>query len=233
MPFYVTFHGGPIVSGGNIPDPQQVVASYTPGTGGWTINNNVFNLPDASGTCNELRDIQLGADGNFYVVNAYKNSSVIWQIPPGGVAKGGEPTIFTQGAVPPCRPVTSGPTAVESLYHPFGFAFSAAMDVCYISNQDDNVVVAVYGPKAREAGGFGRAAARESMAAKKLQGHLSAGDLRAQPEGISCAVFAVRNGPAAQRSGGPGRARLFSRHRSALQFRAWSRTAGNYALRGR
>lgn len=43
--------------------------------------------------------------------------------------------------------LTSGPTPVVSLKHPFGFALSAVMDVCYISNQD-NVVVAVYGPKA-------------------------------------------------------------------------------------
>jgi hypothetical protein len=146
MPFYVTFHGGSPSKG--IPDPQPYVVAYTPAeSGGWTVNQNVFNLPSPSQKYNELRDIQLCGDGNFYVANAYKNASVIWQIPPSGAPSGG-PTIFTQGAVPPCNAVVSGPAPVVSIYHPFGFAFDAGMDTCYLSNQDDNIVVAVYGPNA-------------------------------------------------------------------------------------
>jgi hypothetical protein len=146
MPFYVTFHGGGASKG--IPDPQQYVVSYTPnGSGGWTVNENVFNLPSPSQKYNELRDIQLCGDGNFYVANAYKNASVIWQIPPSGAPSGG-PTIFAQGAVLPCQGASSGPSPVVSIYHPFGFAFDSGMDTCYLSNQDDNIVVAVYGPSA-------------------------------------------------------------------------------------
>ncbi len=73
MPFYVTFHGGSPSKG--IPDPQPYVVSYTPAeSGGWTVNQNVFNLPSPSQKYNELRDIQLCGDGNFYVANAYKNA---------------------------------------------------------------------------------------------------------------------------------------------------------------
>jgi hypothetical protein len=147
IPFYVTFHGGSPTT--SIPKPHQHVVSYTPDSkGGWTVNPNVFHLPKLpSHVYNELRDIQFCADGNFYVANGYKNSSVIWKIPPSGAPSGG-PTIFTQGAVPPCQPVSTGPAPVVSIYHPFGFAFDALMGVCYISNQDDNVVVAVHGPYA-------------------------------------------------------------------------------------
>ena len=146
MPFYVTFHGGKATK--TIPDPQPYVVSYTPDKkGGWTVDSNVLKLPVPSQKHNELRDIQLGGDGNFYVVNADKNASVIWQIPPKGAPSAG-PAIFTQGAVPPCQPGNLSPAPVVSIDHPFGFAFNAAMDVCYVSNQDDNVVVAVYGPKA-------------------------------------------------------------------------------------
>jgi hypothetical protein len=54
------------------------------------------------------------------------------------------------------RPFVSGvcgaSQALCSVYHPFALAFDAALEVCYISNQDTNVVVRVNGPNADNPG---------------------------------------------------------------------------------
>jgi hypothetical protein len=131
MALYVTFHGGKPTE--EIPDPIEVVVSYGVGSGGnWALQNaNVLNLP--TGQNNELRDIQLASDGNFYLVNGYKHGSVVWQIPRKGLKSGHSPAVFT------------GRDKVVSIDHPFALAFGPDMADCYISNQDTNVVVRVHG----------------------------------------------------------------------------------------
>jgi len=121
--FFVTFHGG----SGGIPslysyndDGSGGSAYFTPGTGEQGLRDVQF-LPAASG-------------GQLDVVNSYKKSSQIWQFSPGSQ---------------PASPVVSGPggsgTTICSVYHPFAIAFDGPMNVCYVSNQDTNVVVRLYG----------------------------------------------------------------------------------------
>lgn len=130
--FLVTFHGG---SSGKhhiyaYDDTGAKIGAY---------------LKDAtpSGTTG-LRDIQFlpfAAGGKFYLVNSYKDSSEVFQIAP--------------GAKVVAAPFVSGygdKKGLGSVYHPFGIAFDSAMEVCYIANQDSNVVVRVNGPKAPNPG---------------------------------------------------------------------------------
>jgi hypothetical protein len=123
--FFVTFHGG---HGG-------VASLYTyndDGSGG-----TAYFTPPGSGE-QGLRDVQFlpaASGGQVYLVNSYKNSSQIWQFSPGSQ---------------PASPVVSGPggsgATICSVYHPFAMAFDGLMNVCYVSNQDTNVVVRLYGP---------------------------------------------------------------------------------------
>jgi hypothetical protein len=139
MTIYVTFHGGKPTK--DIPNPIPYVVSYTLVNGVWQSTANALNLP-APPTKDgyELRDIQLAPDGNFYLVNSYKGASVIWQIPQAGLPPNTNPTVFTSGAT------------IPGINHPFGFAFDSAMQVCFISAQDTNVVVAAYGPPHKHSG---------------------------------------------------------------------------------
>lgn len=142
MTIYVTFHGGQPTK--DIRKPIWYVVSYALVNGTWQSNSNALNLPEPSGEYAadgyELRDIQLASDGNFYVVNSYKHASEIWQIPSAGLAPGTNPAVFTSGAT------------VPAIDHPFGLAFDSKMQVCYISAQDTNVVVAVHGPGQQQSG---------------------------------------------------------------------------------
>lgn len=138
MTIYVTFHGGKPTKA--VPNPIWYVVSYTQVNGVWQANANALNLPAPSADGYELRDIQLASDGNFYLVNSYKSASVIWQIPQAGLAPNTNPTVFTSGAT------------IPGIDHPFGFAFDSAMQVCFISAQDTNVVVAAYGPPHKHSG---------------------------------------------------------------------------------
>lgn len=138
MTIYVTFHGGKPTK--TVPNPIWYVVSYTQASSVWQSNGNALNLPKPSGNGNELRDIQLAADGNFYLVNSYKSASVIWQIPQAGLAANTNPTVFTSGAT------------IPGIDHPFGFAFDSAMQVCFISAQDTNVVIAAYGTTHKQSG---------------------------------------------------------------------------------
>ncbi|MBV9582481.1 MAG: hypothetical protein JO057_28185 [Chloroflexi bacterium] len=126
--FVVTFHGGG--SGGT-----QTLVSY-PDQGGTTGTAYLAQLtPKAP---NGFRDVQFlprQAGGNFYLVNSYKTASDIYQISPSAATA----TRFVTGS-------GGGNGAVCSVYHPFGLAFDGGLDVLYISNQDSNVVVRVYGP---------------------------------------------------------------------------------------
>src|SRR5262249_6216563 len=117
----------------DVKKPLWYVGSYAQSGGSWTFNDNVLSLPAAGKHGNELRDIQLASDGNFYLVNSYKDVSVVWQIPQGGV-NSQPPAVFT------------GASVVPAIYHPFSFVFDSAMSYCYISNQDTNVVVRVNAP---------------------------------------------------------------------------------------
>ncbi|HEY4364629.1 MAG TPA: hypothetical protein VGN17_26935 [Bryobacteraceae bacterium] len=143
MTLYVTFHGGKPTK--SIPKPIWYVVSYAPVNDVWQqANANVLGLPAPSGSDAadgyELRDLQLAWDGNFYLVNSYKGASVIWQIPEAGLAPGAAPVVYTSGA------------AIPGIDHPFGFCFDSAMQVCFISAQDTNVVVAAYGPPHKKSG---------------------------------------------------------------------------------
>jgi hypothetical protein len=131
MALLVTFHGGKPTK--SIPDPIQYVAGYAQVFGVWLSNTNLLDMPKPADKHNELRDVKLASDGNLYVVNSYKDASVIWQIPSGGLTKKQSPQVFT------------GASIVPSIDHPFAVAFDSQMTYCYISNQDTNVVVRVYG----------------------------------------------------------------------------------------
>jgi hypothetical protein len=142
MTIYVTFHGGKPTK--TVPNPIWYVVSYTLVNGVWQSNPNALNLPPPSGKHAadgyELRDIQLAQDGNFYLVNSYKHASVIWQVPQAGLPPQTDPKVFASGAT------------IPAIDHPFGFAFDSAMQVCFISAQDTNVVVAAYGPAHKHSG---------------------------------------------------------------------------------
>jgi hypothetical protein len=131
--FVVTFHGGST-------GIQQILAYNDDGSGGTPY------LTEATPTGpNGFRDIQflpLDASGCFYLVNSYKNASEVFQIAPGATTI---PAPFVNG-------VGGAGTVLCSVYHPFAIAFDSTMDVCYISNQDSNVVVRVNGPNAPNPG---------------------------------------------------------------------------------
>src|SRR6266540_3159553 len=97
MTIFVTFHGGSPTT--SIPEPIQYVVSYTIENNSLqSTNPNALNLPILpSGEYNELRDLQLAIDGNFYLVNSYKNVSQVWQIPGTGLEEGTGPVVFTSG----------------------------------------------------------------------------------------------------------------------------------------
>ena len=131
--FYITFHGG---SGGCIKKKDPAITTIMryndDGTGGTPF------APDIpGGTDVGLRDIQYLSDGNFYLVNSYKTSSQVWQITPGNS---------------PTGKVVFSPARVPAIDHPFALAFDSSMDVCFLTNQDTNVVVRVFGPKNPQAG---------------------------------------------------------------------------------
>src|SRR5262249_38435796 len=71
------------------------------------------------------------------LVNSYKHSSEVFQISPSTTS--------------PPAPLVNG-SVLCSVYHPFAVAFDSAMAVCYIANQDSNVVVRVNGPDAPNPG---------------------------------------------------------------------------------
>src|SRR5215471_5679670 len=131
--FIVTFHGG---SGGT----QQLYSYADDGTGGAAF----LTAATPTGT-NGFRDIQFlpqSSSGLFYLVNSYSNSSQVFQIPPSATSV---PAPFVSG-------VGGTGSVICSVYHPFAVAFDSAMEVCYIANQDSNVVVRVNGPGAANPG---------------------------------------------------------------------------------
>jgi hypothetical protein len=135
--FIVTFHGGT--------DGIQQVYSYQGDGSGGSPYLTAATPPGTTSTPNGFRDIQFlpfGPDGQFYLVNSYKNSSEVFQIAPNATSV---PPPFVNGA---------GGTGqvLCSAYHPFAIAFDAAMKVCYISCQDSNVVVSVGGPNSANSG---------------------------------------------------------------------------------
>ena len=131
--FYITFHGG---SGCCIDKKSAAITTIMryndDGTGGAAFAPDIPGGKDVG-----LRDIQYLPDGNFYLVNSYKSSSQVWQITPGST---------------PTGKVVFSPSLVPAIDHPFAFAFDSSMDVCFLSNQDTNVVVRVFGPKNADAG---------------------------------------------------------------------------------
>jgi hypothetical protein len=125
--FVVTFHGG----GGGI----HTLYSYSDqGTGGTPYLMQA--TPSGSDGFRDVQFLPAGTGGLFYLVNSSKKSSDVFQIAPSATTV---PSPFVTG-------VGGGSSAVGSVYHPFGLAFDSAMEVLYISNQDSNVVVRVYGP---------------------------------------------------------------------------------------
>ncbi len=129
--FIVTFHGGSCGVGTLYAYNDQggsgapYLAQATPsGTTGFP---DVQFQPPAAG-------------GRFYLVNSYKAASEILPIRPTATTI---PSPFVSG---------SGTAAVCSVYHPFGMAFDGGLEVLYISNQDSNVVIRVYGPNSTGSG---------------------------------------------------------------------------------
>ena len=131
--FIVTFHGG---SGGT-----NCLYSYTDSGSGCTP---YLTAATPAGT-NGFRDVQFlpqNTDGQFFLVNSYKDASEIFQIESNATTM---PAPFVNGE-------GGKGTVLCSVYHPFALAFDGEMEVCYISNQDTNVVVRVNGPQAANPG---------------------------------------------------------------------------------
>jgi hypothetical protein len=127
--FLVTFHG--VNDDPTIPGVEQVYLYGDDGSGGQPCMSNLIP-PGPKG----FRDIQFLKE-TVYLVNSYKAGSAIYQI------SGNSPSPpFVSG-------VGSPPPVLPSVYHPFSISFAGAddaLDVCYIANQDSNVVVRVGGP---------------------------------------------------------------------------------------
>jgi hypothetical protein len=127
--FIVTFHGG---KGGT----HKLYSYKDDGSGGAPY------LADATPSGKTgFRDIQFlpSTDGGqFYLVNSYKKSSEVFKIAP-DATKEPEPLVNGVGG-------EGDGDVLYAVWHPFGIAFDDAMQVGYISNQDTNVVVRVYGP---------------------------------------------------------------------------------------
>lgn len=129
--FVVTFHGGG--SG------TSTLYSYDDdGSGGQPYLSSA-TPPGPNG----FRGVQFQppqAGGAYYLVNSYKEKSQVLSVTPGG-----ECSTFVNG-------VGSDGSGLVSVYHPYGMAFDDALEVLYLSNQDSNVVVRVYGPGTTIAG---------------------------------------------------------------------------------
>lgn len=125
--FVVTFHGG---KGG-----KHKLHKYDDQGGGGTPYLGDLTPKGKTGF-RDIKFVQVGADGHFFLVNSSKDSSQIFQIAPLGLS------VFVNGVV------SDGTTGLPSVYHPFGIAFDDELKVCYISCQDTNVVVRVAGPNA-------------------------------------------------------------------------------------
>jgi len=129
--FVVTFHGG---SGSN----YSVYSYNDDGSGGQPYLSSALQ-PGTNG----FRGIQFQprqSGGSYYLVNSYQEKSQILKISPNGSASVFVPGVGTEGS------------GLASLYHPYGIAFDATLAVLYISNQDSNVVVRVYGPNTTDSG---------------------------------------------------------------------------------
>jgi hypothetical protein len=131
----VTFHGGGNDKKKNV---QQIYAyqdDADPPVGAPYLT--AATPSDTPG--NGFRDLEFvprGSGGEFYLVNSYKQASQVYRIPPGATSV---PTPFVNG-------VGGSGDVLCSVYHPFALAFDDALEVCYLSNQDSNVVVRVGGP---------------------------------------------------------------------------------------
>jgi sugar lactone lactonase YvrE len=129
--FVVTFHGG---SGG-----ASTLYSYSDdGSGG----RQYLSAATPAGP-NGFRSVEFQprqAGGSFYLVNSYKEQSQVLKLSPAGAC-----STFVSG-------VGSGASGLVSVYHPYGIAFDDALAVLYLSNQDSNVVVRVYGPETTVSG---------------------------------------------------------------------------------
>src|SRR5262249_25759855 len=84
----------------------------------------------------DIQFLPQSTSGRFYLVNSYKHSSQVFQISPSA----------TSPPAPLVNGVGGSGSVLCSVYHPFAVAFDSAMAVCYIANQDSNVVVRVNGP---------------------------------------------------------------------------------------
>lgn len=127
--FLVTFHG--VNDDPPSPGIEQVYLYGDDGSGGQPCMTNL-TPPGPNG----FRDIQFLKE-TVYLVNSFKAGSAIYQI--SGNSTSG-PFVSGVGCPPPVLP---------SVYHPFSISFFGAddaLDVCYIANQDSNVVVRVGGP---------------------------------------------------------------------------------------
>lgn len=116
----ISFHGGAATG----PSPLNTLATMQLGG----------SLP----SMRELRAFAVGPDGNLYVVNAYKNNSVIFQ--------------FGSAASLPAAYQT---TFVDSthLNHPFDLVFGPDGNL-YVSNQDDHEVNMFQGPSGKIPGAY-------------------------------------------------------------------------------
>ncbi len=117
----VTFHGG---SGG-----QNNVGAYADSGSniGTELSLAVLSVPDPK-LLSELRGIQFVADGVLWVTSGAKNASAVLAFKGSGTSYASTGTPVVEYA------------SVNSLWHPFDFAFDGNSN-CYVSDQDTDVVV--------------------------------------------------------------------------------------------
>lgn len=116
----VSYHGGDASKGGSV---------NTLGT---------FPYGGTLPSMRELRGFVVGPDGALYVVNGYKNSSLVLRFTGAG---GGGPWSF------------AGDFATEHLKHPFDLEFGPDGHL-YVSNQDSNEVTRYEGPSDKNPGKY-------------------------------------------------------------------------------
>ncbi len=129
--FYVSFSGESAASINNV-----FALGLPPGGGKAKVYPNI--LTGVPSQLRELRGMAFGPDGNFYVAQAYKGASAILKF--SGAPAKGSPNLNYIGTF----------AASSGLIHPYQPIFHGGN--LFVSCQDTNVVLSIYGPQSSSAG---------------------------------------------------------------------------------
>lgn len=123
--WYVTFSGESSTPINNI---------YALSVSNGTVSGSVI-APSVATTLSELRTMAIGPDGKLYVVNSHKTDSRILKFD----------TINSDGITRNFIGNVVIPSTSSALVHPYQIVFSPQGDM-FVSNQDTNTVLRVFGP---------------------------------------------------------------------------------------